>query len=273
MSKKEQHTNVTAETSRTPVPKLKPGCHIVLVAQDKGGEAKSTSALEVYLAALSSGIPSIIATLDQSNKTLATALGSQEKITSLDMGSANALQRALNDVMDVAEKAGAILVIDTPPTYVDNNHPLIPALTRSRVFEGENSIAAIVPIRPDGDSVIGAVNALRVMPVDFARGLIRAWRHDPAAPKWESIPGYTDLLTNKNFKLWAVGTWLQTTQDIFHKHEGFSTFPGLDELEDYYEAEGMTHSRYERSAMRLTLDHFEDARKAIYEHLLRPILA
>ena len=273
MSKKEQDTTTTAEPAPTPASKLKPGCHIVLVAQNKGGEAKSTSALEVHMAALASGIPSVIATLDQSNKTLATALGGSEKIMSLDMGSANDLQRALNDAMDVAENAGAILVLDTPPTYVDDNHPLIPALTRSRVFETENSIAAIVPIRPIGDSVMGAVDAIRVMPVDFARGLIRAWHHDPAAPKWESIPGYNDLLTNKNFAVWTVGTWLQTTQDIIHKQADFSTYPNLDELEEYFDSKGMTHSRFERSAMRVTLAHFEDARKAIFEHLLRPIIA
>ena len=110
-------------TSKTPQPatafettkiKIAEGCHIILVAQNKGGEAKSSSSLEVYLAATASGIPSILATLDQSNNTLAVALGDESKILSLDMGSANDLQRALNDAMDIAEQSGAILVIDTP---------------------------------------------------------------------------------------------------------------------------------------------------------------
>lgn len=251
-------------------PKLKPGCHIVMIAQNKGGEAKSSSALEVHLAALASGIPSILATLDQSNKTLAVALGGDDKVMALDMGSANDLQRALADAMDAAEEAGAILVIDTPPTYVDTNHPLIPAITRSRAFEGENSIAAMIPLRAAGDSVIGAVDALRVMPVDFTRGLIRAWRHDPAAPQWEYLPGY-EILKAK-YPVWEVGTWLQTTEDIFHKQGDFSSFPNLDELEDYANSEGMTHSRFKRSAMRVTLCHMEDARRAIYHHLLKPIM-
>lgn len=251
-------------------PKLKPGCHIIMVTQNKGGEAKTTSALEVHLAAIASGVPSILATLDQSNQTLAIALGGADKIMALDMGSANDLQRALNDAMDAADEAGAILAIDTPPTYVDDNHPLIPALKRSRVFDGENSIAAIIPIRATSDSVIGAVDALRVMPVDYARGLIRAWQHDPAAPKWDTLPGYTSL--RDKFPIWEVGTWLQSTEDILHKQGDFAKFPALDELADYSAEHGLEHSRYERSAMRVTLAHFEDARKQIFEHLIKPIL-
>lgn len=245
----------------------------MMMAQNKGGEAKSTSALEVHVGAIASGVPSILATLDQSNQTLAIALGGADKILSLDMGSANDLLKGISEAMDAAEAAGAVLVIDTPPTYVDDNHPLIPALKRSRVFEGENSIAALIPIRPTVDSVLGAVDALRVMPVDFTRALIRAWHHDPAAPKWEALPAFSELKSTKNFKIWNVGTWLQATEDILHKQGEFSKFPNLDELADYMAESGMTHSRYERSAMRVTLAHFDDARKAIFEHLLRPLLA
>lgn len=264
-------TRTKETTVASPSNKLKPGCHVCMVAQNKGGEAKSITVLEFHLTAMARGIPSILATLDQSNATLAIALGSSEKIMSLNMGSANDLQRALNDAMDAAENAGAILIIDTPPAYVDVNHPLIPALTRSRVFETENSIAAIIPIRPMGDAILGAVDALRVMPVDFSRGLIRAWHHDPAAPKWDSMPGFDSL--KARFPVWNVGTWMQSTEDIVHKQGDFSNFPNLDDLAEYSANHGMGHSRYERSAIRVTLAHFDDAQKAIYKHLIEPILA
>ena len=252
------------------VRKLKNGLHAIIIAQNKGGESKSMASLEVYLAALNSGFKTILATMDQSNKTLVTALGDENKIVSVEIGSASKLQRSLNEIFDSAEAEGAVLVLDTTPAYVDENHPMIPAMKKTRIFEGENSIAALIPMRPTPDAIRGAVDALRVMPVDFKRCLIRAWHHDPDAPGWSEFPAYAAMA--EKYPVCNLGTWLQTTEDIIHKHGEFAEFPHLDALETYYQQHAFEHSRLERNAMLNTLEHFEDARLHIFKNLLEPLL-
>lgn len=260
---------VTTKRETLSIRSLKLGLHAIIIAQNKGGEAKSMASLEVYLAALNSGFKAILATMDQSNKTLLTALGDESKIVSVEIGSASKLQRSLNEIFDFAETEGAVLVLDTPPAYVDENHPMIPAMKKTRIFEGENSIAALIPMRPTPDAIRGAVDALRVMPADFKRCLIRAWHHDSDAPEWTEFPAFTKMA--EKYPVWKLGTWLQTTEDIIHKHGEFAKFPNIDELESYYKNHAFEHSRLERNAMLNTLEHFEDARRAIFTHLLEPI--
>jgi len=248
---------------------LIPGAHLILVANDKGGIGKSCAAIELYLACLLAGISVILVTYDGSNNTLAVAFGDKSKITYLNI--ADLTQTGLCNVMDAAEKANAVVVIDTPAGYSDPGHPLIAALKRSGVFAGENSIAAYIPAKPDSDAIQGALKALAVMPIKFSRGLIRAWRHDPMAPDWADFPGWAALTAE--FPVWNLGDWLPSTTAIIHHTGDFAEFPGLDDLHEFTETSGGTLPRRQRKALVATLAHFDEAGRMIYQHLLKPLIA
>lgn len=253
----------------SPAITLIPGAHVIMVANDKGGLGKSCSAIELYIACLLAGIPVILVTYDGSNNTLAVAFASANKITYLNIS--DPTQSGLCDVLDAAELAAAVVIIDTPAGYSAPAHPLIAALRRSGVFEGETSVAAYIPVKPDSDAIQGAMKALAVMPIKFSRGLIRAWRSDPMAPDWADFPGWAALTAE--FPVWNLGDWLPSTTAIIHHTGDFAEFPGLDDLHDFTETSGGTLPRRQRKALVATLAHFDEASRMIYQHLLKPLIA
>jgi len=254
------------------------GANVILVAQNKGGQGKSMAALETYVSCIYSGIPAILATLDGSNETLENALTRKSPKDLSETEPSRVLQldisdmRGFHDALDAADTAGAVLIVDTPPGFVDGSHPLIESFKRSRVFSGENSISAIIPVTPDQDAIKGALQALSVMPVKFRRCLIRAWRHKEHAPAWKDFPMWQPLLDQTQCPIWFLGMWLSSTQDLIHRQREFEAFPPVDLIPDYYATTGMEHPRHARKALEATIAHFEEARAQIFKHLLEPLI-
>jgi len=274
--------------------RLKSGAHVILIAQNKGGQGKTIGATEVTMACLIYKIPFVLATLDQSNETLTLIFGrrkpkqskSQEpesteeateeareddfQIVKLDISDLN--QREIIELLDLSEREGAVIIIDTPPAYADERNPMIAALKRSRVFDGEASIAAYMPVTPDTDSIQGAFTALNVMPVKFARGIIRAWRSSPHDPPWNSFSHWEKLLKITEFQIWETGDWTPACKELIYRTGEFADFPPLDQLDAFYRDPETFLPRALRKPVEEALAYFKQSSQVIYRHLLEPII-
>ncbi len=282
--------------------RLKAGAHVILIAQNKGGQGKTIGAIEVTMACLIYKIPFVLATLDQSNDTLTLIFGRRKpkqsksqkpefaegstaestedstdeareddfQIVKLDISDLN--QREIIELLDLSEREGAVIIIDTPPAYADERNPMIAALKRSRVFDGEASIAAYMPVTPDTDSIQGAFTALKVMPVKFARGIIRAWRSSPHDPPWDSFSHWNELLEITEFKIWETGDWTPDCKKLIYRTGEFAEFPPLDLLDGFFQTPDTFLPRAQRKPVEEALAYFAQSSEVIYQHLLEPII-
>ena len=251
--------------------KLKPGAHLILVCNDKGGSCKSSAVAEARVAAHLMDLRHRLVTFDQSNDTLFRAFRGKG-VHTLAIPNGDVLLESFGRHIDEARANGELIIADMPPGITDHDNPILHAFKESTVFEEFDSIALIIPVIPHHDHIKGAFDALaayETIPVTHARGLVRAWRPDAKGPQWASFPTYATLL--KKFPVWECGTWMQSFSDIMQEHGTFSAFPSLDELPEFFATESPKMSTHQRRALLGAVAHLEKAREAIQRHLLNPI--
>lgn len=252
--------------------KLKPGAHLILVANDKGESSKSAVAIECRAAATMEQIPSRLITFDRSNDTLMQAFRGKG-VHTLAKPNGDVLLATFGEHIDLARENGELIIVDMPPTVTDGDTPLIKALTVSEILTECDTISYLIPAKPHNDHIKGALDALAAyskVPIKFDRGLIRAWRPDALTwPTWEAFPAYSILTTQ--FPVWEVGTYMQSFADMIQGRGAFVDFPAIDELPEFFANKAGTMSTRERGALRAAVSHLEKARAAIKQHLFDPI--
>ena len=252
--------------------KLKPGLHLWMVANDKGGASKSTACAEARVTCHLEDIPCRLITFDGSNQTLHDIFRG-EGVHVVAKPNGDVLLDTLGAHIDQARDAGEIIIADMPPGITDADNPILRAFAQSRILEEFDSIALIVPVIPHSDHVKGALDALRVyadVPIKYDRGMIRAWRPEPTSPNWDSFASWATL--SKTFPVWECPSFMQSLSDILQRNKPFGDYPGLDMIPRMFSERGSTLSTRERGQLRAAVGHLEGARQAIRTHLLEPLM-
>lgn len=245
---------------------LKPGNHIVIIAQYLGGTGRSAAAVEVHYAAKKNGVRSIVATLEPGRNIISNTLDGDGSVVYIDAFSIEEIANELQTALSELESQGGILIID-PHTNYDLT---IAAVEFLNLRDDRDTVSVMIPTSSAEHEVEAAKEALAMLPYKTIRGLIRA-RPDIDGVRWkrDSLPESTGI---EGFPVWVTQTWLQTTEDILFKRGDFSSFPNLDDLENYADHQANNLSIYQSAAMRATLDYFNDAQETIFEHLILPLL-
>jgi len=252
--------------------KLKPGLHLIMVANDKGGGSKSTAAAEARVACRLENMPCRLITFDGSNKTLNNIFrGDGVHVVAKPNG--DVLLDTLGSHIDQAREAGEIIIADMPPGITDADNTILRAFAQSQILEEFDTIGLIVPVFPHNDHIKGALDALAAyadVPVKYDRGMIRAWRPEPTSPTWDSFVSWPTL--QKHFPVWECPTYLESFSTMMQGEAPYSDYPGLDQLPEMFAEKGSTLPSRDRGRLRAAVGHLEAARQAIRTHLLEPIM-
>jgi hypothetical protein len=252
--------------------KLKPGLHMFMIANDKGGASKSTACAEAKTACHLENQPCRLITFDGSNQTL-NDIFRGEGVNVVAKPNGDVLLDTLGTHIDQARDAGEIIIADMPPGITDADNPILRAFTQSQILEEFASIGLIVPVTTHHDHIKGALDALAAyadVPIKYDRGMIRAWRPEPTSPTWDSFVSWATL--KKHFPVWECPSFMQSMSDIMQARQPFGDYPGLDQLPEMFAERGSTLSTRERGQLRAAVSHLESARHAIRSHLLEPIM-
>jgi hypothetical protein len=252
--------------------KLKPGLHLFMVANDKGGASKSTACAEARVACSLENLPSRLITFDGSNRTL-NDIFRGEGVHLVAKPNGDVLLETLGAHIDQARLAGEIIIADMPPGITDADNSLMRAFAQSQIFEEFDSIGLIVPVFPHHDHIKGALDALSAfndVPIKYDRGMIRAWRPEPTSPNWDSFVSWETLA--KAFPVWECPSFMESLSAMMQHRKPFGDYPALDMIPNKFAEMGSTLSACERGQLRAAVNYLEAARKAIRTHLLEPIM-
>jgi len=253
--------------------KLKPGLHLIMVANDKGGASKSTACAEARATCYLENLPCRLITFDGSNQTLNNIFrGDGVHVVAKPNG--DVLLDTLGAQIDAAREAGEIIIADMPPGITDADDSVMRAFGQSQILEEFDSIGLIVPVFPHNDHIKGALDALAAyadVPVKYDRGMIRAWRPEPTSPTWDSFISWPIL--QKHFPVWECPSYLDSLSTMMQAEGAYSDYPGLDQLPEMFAQKGSTLPSRDRGRLRAAVSHLETARQAIRTHLLEPIKA
>jgi hypothetical protein len=252
--------------------KLKPGQHLIVVANDKGGAAKSNACAEARTTCQLENLPCRLITFDGSNKTLSDIFRG-EGVHVVAKPNGDVLLDTLGVHIDQARQAGEIIIADMPPCITDADNPLMRAFAQSRIFEEFDTIGLIIPVTTHHDYIKGALDALAVyaeVPIKYDRGMIRAWRPEPNSPSWDSFVSWEIL--SKTFPVWECPSYMESLSAMMQHRKPFGDYPGLDMIPRMFAERGSSLSTRERGQLRAAVGHLEGARQAIRTHLLEPII-
>lgn len=252
--------------------KLKPGLHLFMVANDKGGGSKSTACAEARVTCQLENVPCRLITFDGSNQTLNNIFrGDNVYVVAKPNG--DILLDTLGAHIDEAREAGEIIIADMPPGITDADDSVMRAFAQSRILEEFDTIGLIVPVFPHNDHIKGALAALAAyadVPVKYDRGMIRAWRPEPTSPTWDSFVSWPTL--QRHFPVWECPSYLESFSIMMQGEAPYSEYPGLDKLPAMFAEKGSTLISRDRGRVRAAVMHLEAARIAYRTHLLEPLV-
>lgn len=251
--------------------KLKKGLHLILAANNKGGASKSTACAEMRVACKLEGIPCQLVTLDGSSETL-NDIFPKERVFALAKSNGDILLATLGPHMDEARANGELIIADMPPGITDADHPVLKAFKQSKILEEFDSIGLLVPVTTHKDHIKGALDVLAAfkdVPVNYDRGMIRAWRPKPTSPSWDSFASWTTL--EEKFPVWECASFAQSFSDMMQGQQHFKDYTALDELPEFFNKVGPTMSACDRDELSAAILHLDAARQYIRTHLLEPI--
>ncbi len=248
------------------------GAHLLLVANNSGGSAKTTYAAEARVACAMHGIPHRLVTFDASNQTL-NGIFRDDGVNYIAKSNSEALLESFAWHIAEALKAGEIIIADMPSCIADPDSPIMKAFSDSQILAGFESIGLLVPVTATYHSIESALEALaayKAAGIKHNRGLVRAWHADPARPTWDSFTGIAEL--KALFPFWNCNSYMQSMEDMMQARGDFTAYPALDKLPKKFAEDASAMSTRERGQLRFAVRHLEEAKEAIYEHLLKPIV-
>jgi len=236
-----------------------PGLHIAIIANFSGGCGGSLLALELYAALRSYKLNAILATNDHTH--VYQNMGSDLRLLPVISGQKDQDEiHNLHDIKQLVTEARTkktFLIIDIKAGYA-SAHQMLNALRDSGAFES-SSVTALLPLISGDHGVRGAEIALKTMAnmgIKVKRGLIRMW----TLPR---NPGRPDISALPQFPMWTVahlpqhalvminrGYWNVREAKVYLKFQ----CPALD-----------------RGTLPKVIAHFEAAKEAMYDAIIRPI--
>ncbi len=248
------------------------GLHVIMPANQKGGASKSTTIAEIAAALKSLDQTCLIVNLevtkenaDTANTRLRTMLRGS-KIMDLDCSNPSTVIERFGEILDVAEKNHAIILLDIPGAMMTAGNAIWENLVSSDYFQDLDTFTLVGTVSNESDHFSTAVHITNLVDHEGKLVLYRGWNNPAHNIKLENMPEWKAI--SKSYPAIIMDTRHDIVEDLMFGRGKFKSVPGLVKLREWYETEGVNLARSERKPAELLLGSIDKMADFLSEHYL-----